>query len=222
MTSAAGIAFTRALARAYDRHAMDVLRVPGITLMENAAAGCTRIALGMIAAPARTRVLVACGSGQNGGDGYGVARQLAEAGCAVEIVFTGVPKEGTDAAIMRSRARGVRIRPFADARADGAFDLVVDALFGTGLDRAIEGDALACVRWINAQSAPVLSIDLPSGMDCDSGLPLPECVRATVTATMVAPKAGFERPDARAWVGRIEVVPIGGAEPRAFVAEHRA
>jgi NAD(P)H-hydrate epimerase len=219
MTSAAGITFTRALARAYDRHAMVVSRIPGIALMENAAAGCARIALGMVDANARPRVLVACGSGQNGGDGYGVARHLADAGCAVEIVFVGIPKEGTDAAVMRSRAEGITMRPFGDASASDGFDLVVDALFGTGLDRALAGDALACVRWINAQPAPVLSIDLPSGMDCDSGLPMPECVRATVTATMVAPKAGFELHGARACVGRVAVVPIGGPDPREFLAE---
>ena len=214
--------FTREQARAYDAFCMGTLGIRGLTLMENAARGCTDIALRMLARPRGARVLVACGAGQNGGDGYAIARMLADAGCAVRVVTLAPPRAGTDAAEMRARAeaRGVPIAAFAcDGGAtplvcDGvAPELVIDALFGTGLDRALEGDALAFVRAINSLKAlgvPVLSVDLPSGMDCDTGAGLPECVRATVTATMVAPKRGFVADGARDCTGRVEVVSIGG------------
>lgn len=206
--------YTRSEARAYDRHCMDVLRIPGIVLMRNAAAGCAALAESMCARDAR--VTVVCGAGQNGGDGYGVAAMLAERGMRVRVLALGKPQDGSDAAVMRAEAiaRGVPIELFPGA-GDGG-DLVVDALFGTGLDRPLDGEALAAVRWINASRARVLSIDLPSGMDCDLGCGLPECVRADVTATMVARKRGFDAPGADAWTGRVVVVPIGGPSPDAL------
>ena len=205
--------FTREQARAYDQFCMGKLGIRGLTLMENAARGCADVALRILAEPRGARVLVACGAGQNGGDGYAIARMLADAGCAVRVVALAPPRAGTDAAEMRARAeaRGVPIAGFAGD--GGAPELVVDALFGTGLDRALEGDALAFVRVINALGVPVLSVDLPSGMDCDTGAGLPECVRATVTATMVAPKRGFVADGARACVGRVEIVPIAPPVP---------
>ncbi|MFZ9880103.1 MAG: NAD(P)H-hydrate epimerase [Phycisphaerales bacterium] len=214
---AASIAFTRRDARAYDAHCMRALGIPGVLLMERAAEGVARIAREMLGGAARARVTVACGAGQNGGDGYRVAELLHGAGHEVRVVFLGEPREGSDAAVMRGRARraGVPMQPFCTESAVHRAELVVDAVFGTGLDRPLEGDALAFVRSINASGAPVLSIDLPSGMDCDTGDAMPECVHATVTATMVAPKIGFARAGARR-VGRVEVVPIGG--PPAFVA----
>lgn len=213
----APIAFTRRDARAYDAHCMRVLGIPGVTLMEHAADGVARIAREMLGGAARARITVACGSGQNGGDGYRVAELLRRDGHEVRVVFLGEPRDGCDAAIMRARARnaGVPMERFRAEIPANVDELVVDALFGTGLDRPLEGDALAFVRWINASGVPVLSIDLPSGMDCDTGEAMPECVRATVTATMVAPKAGFARAGVDR-VGRVEVVPIGG--PPAFVA----
>lgn len=208
--------FSRAEARAYDRHCMDALGISGIVLMQNAAEGCAAIARRMCEGR-DGGVIVVCGSGQNGGDGYGVAALLArDPGAAVRpvrVLALGQPKPGTDASVMchEARAAGVPIEPWRkDAIAEGTA-LIVDALFGTGLDREMTGDALAAVQWINAQRAPVLSIDLPSGMDCDTGAGRPACVHATVTATMVAPKRGFAA--APPCTGRVEVVRIGGPDP---------
>lgn len=201
--------FTRAEAREYDRRCMEELGIPGIVLMENAAVGCARVARGMLGPLRTARVVVVCGPGQNGGDGYAIARLLRADRLDARVIAVGQPRPGTDAATMRSRAEaaGVHIEPFRPGASLPDSDLVVDALFGTGLDRPLAGDDLAAVRAINAASAPVLSVDLPSGMDCDSGNPLPECVRATETATMVAPKAGFRPAGAQ---GRVRVVEIGG------------
>lgn len=208
MSGARAIVLSRNEAVRYDQHCMRDLGIAGIALMERAARGCAELALAMAATG---QVVVACGPGQNGGDGYAIARMLNEAGRAVTVVALGAPRAGTDAAAMRARLAGVPVLPFARGLEVGRPALVVDALFGTGLDRRLEGDALDAVRWINALAAPVLSVDLPSGLDCDLGVPLPECVRAAVTATMVAPKLGFAQ--AAEWTGRVEVVPIGGPDP---------
>ena len=205
-------ALTRAQARQHDDFCMRTLGMPGIVLMENAARGCADLALRMLPRTGAARVVVMCGPGQNGGDGHAIARHLHNAGCAVQVLELAPPREGTDAHTMRHIARAMRI-PSSAFDADRPLppcDLVIDALFGTGLDRPLAGRDLAAVRAIDAAGRPVLSVDLPSGMHCDTGAALPECVHATLTATMVAPKAGFAAPGASSRTGRVEVVQIGG------------
>lgn len=210
-------AFTRAQARNYDRWCVGTLGIPGTVLMENASSGCARIALAMLG-PTPRGVLVACGPGQNGGDGYAIARHLANAGHEVRILALGAPPDGSDAAVMRQVAERMGLtfeatgpRHVALPRRD--VSLIVDALFGTGLDRELSPEAIALVDAINDSGTPVLSVDLPSGLDADTGTPRPRAVRATVTATMVVPKVGMLAPGAAAFTGRIETVPIGGPPP---------
>jgi len=202
--------------REVDKRAIDDYGLPGIVLMENAAAGCARIALGMLG-PAPRGVLVASGPGQNGGDGYAVARMLAERGHRVEIRALGTPPSGSDAAVMRTitERMGLAIEPAAGGGPHPRPDvsLVVDALFGTGLDRDLGEPAIRAIRALNGSGIPILAVDLPSGLDADTGLPRPEAIRATVTATMVAPKIGMLAPGAAAFTGRVETVPIGGPPP---------
>ena len=143
--------------------------------------------------PRARRVTVICGPGNNGGDGYVAARLAREAGMAVQVLSPAphVRLQG-DAAHARGRllAAGVAVEPFS-AGALGAADVVVDALFGTGLQRPVEGEWLAAVRAINACGVPVLSVDLPSGLDADSGRILGEAVRADVTQCMIVLKPGL-------------------------------
>ena len=87
--------------------------------------------------------------------------------------------------------------------------LVIDAMFGTGLDREMKGSPLELARCINDLSAPILAIDLPSGLDADTGQPLGEAVRASATATFVGPKLGFTAAGATAWTGKVHVIDIG-------------
>lgn len=208
--------FTRADAIAFDRHASEVLGVPGAVLMENAAIGCVPFARELAASrwPA-ARVEIVCGSGNNGGDGYALARQLLVAGALPRVRMLGEPRAGSDAAwnARSCAALGVPTVPI-DSPFEGA--LLVDAIFGTGLDRPVSAGAARVIGAINAfrdSGRPVLSIDLPSGLDTDTGEPLGAAVRATVTATMVAPKKGFSNPAAARYVGRVEVVPIGVPAP---------
>ena len=192
---------------------MRTLRIPGIVLMENAARGCADLALRMLPRTGLPRVVIACGPGQNGGDGYAIARHLHLAGCAVQLHALGAPDPASDAGVMRAICEAMHhaIEPFGERLP--ACDLVIDALFGIGLDRPLQADALHAVRAVNDAGRPVLSVDLPSGMDADTGMPMPECVRAMRTATMVAPKAGFAAPGAAAWLGGVEIVGIGGPPP---------
>lgn len=169
--------------------------------------------------------LVVCvvGPGNNGGDALVVARHLAIAGASVEIVFL-AEKDGTfrprgDAAVQVEivRAMGVPSRSVCDPVCDpplastlAAADLLVDGLFGTGLDRPLGGAAAALVMAINGAGRPVLALDLPSGLDCDTGEPLGDaCIRASATATFVAPKIGFDNPVATGFTGSVHVVAIG-------------
>ena len=96
-------------------------------------------------------------------------------------------------------------------------DLVIDALFGTGLTSAPRAESLALIQAINKQSAPVLAVDVPSGLDCDKGEPMGSCVRAARTVTFVAEKIGFAKPRAKHFIGDVTVADIGC--PRELVEE---
>ena len=97
---------------------------------------------------------------------------------------------------------------------------IVDALFGTGLSRSLESPFDELVAIVNSSQNPILAIDIPSGLDCDTGTPLGPTVRATHTATFVAPKRGFLNPAARQWTGEVHVIDIGA--PRVLVEEYRS
>lgn len=204
--------FRRADARAFDDFAMRTLGVPGVVLMENAAIGCVE-ALRTLAGPSwpRVRVAIACGPGNNGGDGYAMARLLRVAGAEPEIHAFGEPRAGTDAAVNAAIVDALEI-PRRSLRPESAVpeaDFLVDALFGTGLDRELDGDARRVVELVDRFDGPRIAVDLPSGLDADHGVPLGAACRATITATMAAPKLGFSVPGASAWTGHVVVVPIG-------------
>lgn len=200
----------RAGAQALDRAAMDELGIPGIVLMENASRGATEIARHMM--PSSADVLVLAGRGNNGGDGWAMARQLHDAGHPVTVASLGVSREGSDGATNESLARAMGIEVFMqlDPGLVDSADLIVDALYGTGLDRPIHGPAAEWITLVNDRGRPaILSVDLPSGLDADSGCPLGPTIRATRTATFVARKIGMVVPSAEAYCGATDVVGIG-------------
>ena len=213
MTADAPIVLDRAAVRAIDAAAIEEYGIPGLVLMENAARGLASIALDMLAESGASpgRVLIVCGRGNNGGDGYALARHLANAGASLSIVALGEPRAGGDARVNASICQAMNL-PIAELSAiddEASFDLVVDAISGTGLDRAVEGPAADAIEWINGYPAPVLAVDAPSGLDCDRGVPLGPTVRATRTVTFVALKPGFLVEDAAAYTGTVSVADIG-------------
>ena len=170
--------------------------------------------------PSSPRVIAVCGSGNNGGDGYAIIRTLHSHGIDAVAIEVAPSSAGTDANMMRESAHRMGlVQPWSRITqivGDRDQVVIVDALFGTGLSRAPTGPSLDAIRWINARSATgslVYAIDLPSGLDCDSGKALADvadAVIATRTLTMVAKKAGFSAQSAHLHLGIVTEIPIGG------------
>jgi NAD(P)H-hydrate epimerase len=186
--------------------------------MENAGRGAAEVLLKLgVAGP----VVVCCGKGNNGGDGFVIARHLDNRGASVRVLFFGQPQTLTgDAAINFEivRRSGLPLTVCADSVAAPDLadaDWVVDALLGTGVMGPARPPLDRVIAAINASGTKVLAVDLPSGLDCDTGLPLGPCVRALHTVTFVAKKKGFANPAAREWLGEVHVADIGA--PRALV-----
>jgi len=191
---------------------------PGHVLMERAGAGAVRVLRERLRRP-RGPVVVVCGRGNNGGDGFVVARHLRRARVPVEVWLAARPEEVRgDAARMLAawrRARGA-VRALATpadvealARRLVRAAAVVDALFGTGLNAPVAGVAAAVIAAINACGAPVLAVDIASGLSADTGAPLGAAVRATVTATFGYPKVGQLMYPGVEHTGLLAVVDIG-------------
>lgn len=199
--------------RAVDRAAVEEYGIPGIVLMENAARGLADQALRMLpeAPTSRPTALIVCGSGNNGGDGYALGRHLHNVSVNVILVQLVEPRAGTDAAINRGIClkMGVREVSLDDLGSHADADLIVDAILGTGLDRPVRGPAAQAIEWINSASRPVLAVDVPSGLDCDTGEPLGTAVRADCTVTFVARKPGLITAAAKEYVGKVVVADIG-------------
>ena len=209
-------ALTRAEVRSVDQRAIEELGLPGIVLMENAARGAVEI---LLAAGGKSPVVVCAGKGNNGGDGFAMARHLENRGFDVTVDLFANPDElQGDAAVnyhilQRSgtpiRQRGQHFTQ-SQLLADWSAAVgLVDALLGTGVRGEVREPYAAAIATINNSAKNVLSVDLPSGLDCDTGESLGVCVRAHCTATFVARKIGFDRPSARAWTGEVHVVDIG-------------
>lgn len=210
--------------RALDARAADELLLPTLVLMENAGRGAAAILAGLVGeAPRLPRVLIVCGPGNNGGDGGVVARHLDAWGFPVRVVWfahrenvhgdaqaqyqilerSDIPQEAWFDDHPGETGPSDLDALFAEA------DWLIDGLLGTGLTRPVSGAFLAVVEAMNRSAKPILALDLPSGLDADTGEPLGVAVRATVTATFVARKIGFDAPGAGAYTGEVAVVDIG-------------
>ena len=204
---------TRAQVREIDRRATADYGIPSIVLMENAARSAADVAMQMLDGIDQPQVDIYCGRGNNGGDGYAMSRHLINRGVDVEIiqaeVGTGTADAQLNANILRQMGRIFLNLPKPGIPLDGRADLIIDALFGTGLTRPIQGDVAAAIELINASGKPVLAIDVPSGMDCDTGEPLGPCIRANRTVTFVLSKKGFDLPRAKDYTGFISIGDIG-------------
>jgi NAD(P)H-hydrate epimerase len=202
--------------REVDRRAIDDLGMSGLVLMENAGRGATER---LLSHQPRGPIVICAGKGNNGGDGFVIARHLDVAGIAVRVLLFGDPADlrGDAAANYRIlEAANIPRRVFADPPAPddlrqelAAGDWIVDALLGTGTKGSIREPYITVIEAINSAGKSVLAVDLPSGLDCDTGQPLGPCIRATETVTFVARKRGFDAPESREYTGAVHVAGIG-------------
>ena len=200
--------YLAAQVRAMDRHAIEKGGIPGYKLMQRAGGA----ALDAVRRhwPGISKIAILCGAGNNAGDGYVLARLARAAGLDVKVVALTDP----------SRLSGDALKAYADFVAEGgrhgAFDatalagseLVVDALLGTGIDRPVEGALRDCIEWVNRSGLPVLALDVPSGLDADTGQPQGVAIRATRTIAFVALKTGLFLGAAPDHVGSLELADL--------------
>jgi NAD(P)H-hydrate epimerase len=215
--------------RRIDKLAIEKLGIPGVVLMENAGRSTAEIVLSTLnvelrLAPEASSVAVLCGGGNNGGDGYVIARHLCNAGVNVRIYSAAdQAKLSGDAAINSTIASKMKI-PACDVRTPEQLaaatpdleraNIFADALLGTGFHGDVRPDLASVIQLCN-RLAPaggprkVIAVDVPSGLDCDTGQPSNATIRADTTVTFVAMKRGFLNDAAKAWMGRVTVAGIG-------------
>jgi NAD(P)H-hydrate epimerase len=214
--------------RSIDRRAIEEYGVPGVVLMENAGRGAAEV---LVALGVRGPVVICCGKGNNGGDGFVIARHLDNRQVPVRVLLFARPEDlAGDAAVNYHiiRRSGLPIDVRTEVPVDvealrrdlATADWVVDALFGTGLTGPVRAPFDRIIELINACPARVLAVDIPSGLDCDTGEPLGPTVRAHHTVTFVAPKKGFASAAARPWLGQVHVVDIGA--PRVVLGRDKS
>lgn len=213
---------TREQVRAVDRIAIERFHIPGVVLMENAGRGVVdwMCSLG-ITGP----VAICCGKGNNAGDGFVIARHLENRGHDVRVLLFCDPLELQGDAAINFRIFEAARTPIRVMTGDSSMDRlgdafngcdwIVDALLGTGIRGEVRGAFPEIITVINQTDARVMAVDLPSGMDCDTGEPLGCCVRADCTTTFVARKLGFENSDSLQFTGEVRVMDIG--VPRAVL-----
>jgi len=213
--------YAAAQVRAMDRHAIEKAGIPGYTLMERA--GRAALAGMRHHWPGASRPTILCGAGNNAGDGYVLARLARASGLDVRLAALVDPSRlGGDAsqAFSDFTAEGGRHGAF-DAAALAGSDLVVDALLGTGIDRPVEGAFRECIEQVNRAGLPVFSLDIPSGLDADTGLPQGAAIRATRTIAFIALKTGLFLGAAPEHVGSLEFagldIPAAAREAQAPV-----
>ena len=204
--------------REVDRLMTEEVGISLLQMMENAGRCLATLARAMLGGDARSRqIVVLAGRGGNGGGGLAAARRLSVWGASVTVVLAqpledmrGVPRHQ----LTILEWIGVPVRLAADRIADlfAGADLIIDALIGYSLRGAPAGPVAALIRAANASARPVLALDLPSGLDGDSGEALDPTIRATETLTLALPKRGLLASAARPWVGRLHLADISVPE----------
>ena len=192
--------------RELDRLAIEVHGIPGYELMNRAGAAAFRCLRERW--PEARRITVCCGGGNNGGDGYVIARLAREAGFEVQLIAMKDPQDlSGDAARAAQDWQACCGRvDEADAAIEG--EVVVDALLGTGLDRAPADDWAELIERMNRSGLPILAVDIPSGLRADTGMPLGTTVRAELTVTFIGNKRGLYTGQAGRWCGERRFVDL--------------
>jgi ADP-dependent NAD(P)H-hydrate dehydratase / NAD(P)H-hydrate epimerase len=211
--------YSTAQVRALDAHAIETLGIPGYTLMKRAGEAALRYLRTRF--PVAHRIVIVCGAGNNAGDGYVLGRFAQASGLTVSVLAA-TPADALRGDARQAyddlRASGVQVLPYAQERlAEG--EVVVDALLGTGLRGPARDEIARVISDINSSGRPVLAVDVPSGLDSDTGVPLGETVRADCTVTFVGLKTGLFIGDGPAFAGTVffddlEIAPGEAGAPR--------
>ncbi|MCK4629447.1 MAG: NAD(P)H-hydrate epimerase [Sedimentisphaerales bacterium] len=217
----AGLVLSREQARRCDRIAIERFEINGLVLMENAGAAAARLILSLPDDIASCRVCVVAGVGNNAGDGFVVARHLSNANVPVDVILCGDRERykgdaGANLRIIERMALPIIcLEPGPpDAAAvvqshAASADIIVDAMLGTGAVGAPREPIRSAIEVINDLQKTVVALDIPSGLDCDTGQPLEAAVCADHTVTFAAMKKGFQSPEAGKYTGTVTVASIG-------------
>lgn len=211
------LVLTREQSRDVDRIAIEHFGIPGIALMENAGRGCAEILIHDIQPIGR--VVICAGKGNNGGDGFVIARHLHNMAISVRVLLFAKPEEiEGDAKINFDIIEKMEIPVHAMAEASkeqiekqlSDAEWIVDTLLGTGITGEVREPFFTAIESMNESQKPILAIDIPSGMDCNTGEALGIAVKAKLTASCVSLKTGFNNMNAQEFVGEeIHVIDIG-------------
>lgn len=215
------VVMTRDEVRAFDAWAINTLGIPGMVLMENAGRSCAELVENKLKDVTEPKVCIFCGTGNNGGDGYVIARHLINRGIRVTVVVCGDRNKikgdaKTNLDILEQMGESIELLNPADRDIAGEIEcfstgagIIVDSIFGTGLRGQLSDEYKRLIEGINTCNSRVLAVDIPSGLDCDAGEPLGAAIRAAWTVTFVAVKKGFVSANAAQYTGEIFVASIG-------------
>ena len=198
-----------------DRLATERYGIPSIILMENAGRAAAEETIKLIHNKT-ARIIVICGKGNNGGDGFVIARHLHNNHYKVSVIYLGHIKDrksrsaASDINLNIVRELGIPIYTLNKKvpRLLNSADIIIDAIFGIGLTREIQSPLKELIAQINALNKPVLAADIPSGLDTDTGKPLGIAIKAKLTVTFGYPKIGFKNKESGRYTGKVIVVDI--------------
>lgn len=199
--------------RHYDSYTINTIGIPSLVLMERAALAVRDEVLNAFPLNLQNIVVVA-GSGNNGGDGLDVARLLHIAGVKVTILNVGNPDHASNEHQVQDRiCQYYKIPQTSDLNVLKDASLIVDALFGIGIDRPVEGNYATAIEAINNSDAVVVAVDMPSGINTDTGEVMGVAVNATATVTFAVNKVGLTKSAGKKHAGRVVVASDMGTYP---------
>ena len=216
------IILSRAEVRNCDKVAIEKYQIPGIVLMENAGIAASKTAIEMLEGESKQSVCILAGPGNNGGDGFVVARHLASIGIQVRLFAVSfLEKYKGDAFTNLKICQNMElpILSLDDIELNAFYDrlslemrnanLVIDAMLGTGMTSPPREPISTIIDMVNSCNSKILALDIPSGLDCDQGTPLGASVIADRTVTFAAMKKGFQNAKSKKYTGELSVAPIG-------------